>query len=89
MRYYLQSYKIVLYILQARRNHGRREGGRGAGRIGDPQIFATVDLLLIDNDSEKKKQQKKYKLVQISRKLLVTLVLSTSFFYSIFTYLLL
>ena len=59
--------------MQARRNRGE-----ALGRTAAPQIFATVDLLLIDNDSEKKKIAKKYKLVQIPRKLLVTLLLSTS-----------
>ena len=36
------------------------------------------DLLPIDNDSEKKKILKKYKLVQIPQKLLATLPLPTS-----------
>ena len=37
---------------QARKN---REGwGRGVGGCSPPQIFAKVDLLLIENDSEKK-----------------------------------
>ena len=47
---------------QARRNWG---------------IFAKVDLLPIDNDCDKKKTAKKYELVQIPPKLLVTLLLFT------------
>ena len=46
--------------------------------VEPPQIFAKVDLFPIDNDSEKKKVAKKYKPSQIPRKLLVTLLLSTS-----------
>ena len=42
------------------------------------QIFSKVDFLPIDNDSEKKKEKKKYKPLQIPHKLLVTLLLSTS-----------
>ena len=42
-------------------------------------VFAKVDLKLIHNDREKKKGAKKYKPRQIFRKLLVTLLLSTSF----------
>ena len=42
-----------------------------------PQIFAKVDLLPIDNDSEKKKVTQKYKSFEIPRKLLVTLLWST------------
>ena len=38
-----------------------------------------VDLLSIDNDGEKKKIAKQYELVQIPRKLLVTLLLFTSY----------
>ena len=38
-------------------------------------IFAKVDLLPIDNDSEKKKGAKKHKSYQIPRKLLLTLLL--------------
>ena len=51
--------------------------GGGAGGAVVPQIFAKVDLLQIDNDSEKKKGAKKHKPYQIPRKLLVTLLLST------------
>ena len=40
--------------MQARRNRGEALGGTAA-----PKIFATVDLLLIDNDTEKKKIAKK------------------------------
>ena len=46
-------------------------------RLQLPQIFAKVDLLPIGNDSEKKKIAKNYKLLQIPRKLLVTLLLRT------------
>ena len=47
--------------------------------IVTPPILAKVDLLPTDNDIEKKKRaKKKYKLVQISRKLLVTLLVSIS-----------
>ena len=72
--------KIYLYTkdpfeaIQARRNRG----GRGAAaRL--LQMFAKADLLLIYNDSEKKKIAAKCKLVQISRKHLVALLLSTSY----------
>ena len=59
---------------QARRNRGNWGGGAAA-----PQIFAKADLLLIDNDSEKKKRATKCKLIQIPRKRLVTLLLSASY----------
>ena len=51
---------------------------RGVGGAAPPQIFAKADLLPIDNDSEKKKVAKKYIPYQIPRKLLITLLLSTS-----------
>ena len=41
---------------------------KGAGEAAAPNIFAKVDLLPIDNDSDKKKIAKKCKLVQIPRK---------------------
>ena len=44
-----------------------------------PQIFAKVDLLPIDNDSEKEKVAQKNKPFEIPRKLLVTLLLSINF----------
>ena len=56
-------------------------GGRGLAALVPPlfQIFAVVDLLPIDNDSEKKKGIVKiYKPLQIPRTLLVTLLLSTT-----------
>ena len=53
-------------------------GGRAAWTAALSQIFAKVDLLPIENDSEKKKIVKEYKLVQILRKLLITILLSTS-----------
>ena len=54
---------------------GWRGGGEGAAA---PQIFVNVNLIPVDNDSEKKKVAKKYKPFQIPQKLLVTLLLSTS-----------
>ena len=48
-----------------------------AGGAAVPQIFAKVDLLTIDNYSEKKNIVKKHKPVPIPRKLLITLPLST------------
>ena len=48
------------------------------GRVAAPQIFSNVDLLRIENDSDKKKIAKKCKLVQILLKLLVTFLLSIS-----------
>ena len=54
------------------------QGGGLHGTAALPQIFAKVDLLPIENDSEKKKIVKEYKLVQILRKLLITILLSTS-----------
>ena len=60
---------VHLNIIKAHRN---RRGGAVV-----PQIFAKVDLLQIDNDSEKKKGAKKHKPYQIPRKLLLTLLLST------------
>ena len=56
--------------LQARRN---QVGGVGEGCSPNPQ---KVDFLATDNYSEKK--VKNYKLLQIPRKLLVTLLLSPS-----------
>ena len=50
---------------------------RGWGAAAPPQILAKVDLLPIDNNSEKLKRAKKYKPYQIPRKLLVTLLLFT------------
>ena len=61
---------VHLNIIKAHRNR------RGGGAVV-PQIFAKVDLLQIDNDSEKKKGAKKHKPYQIPRKLLLTLLLST------------
>ena len=60
--------------VQARRNRGVLGGGGGAAIS---QIFAKVDLLTIDNYSEKKNIVKKHKPVPIPRKLLITLPLST------------
>ena len=57
----------------------RNRGGGGAGGLHPPQVFAKADLLLIDNDSEKKKIATKCKLIQIPRKRLVTLLLSASY----------
>ena len=57
------------------------EGGWGAaGPPPLPQIFAKVDLLIIDIYREKEKiaNKKKKKLVKIPLKLQVTLLLSTS-----------
>ena len=51
------------------------EPGRGEAAAPLPQSFVKVDLLLIDNDSEKEKIASKYKLVQIPWRLLVTLLL--------------
>ena len=53
---------------------GERAFGEAAAAY---QIFAKVDLLSIDNDSEKKKIAKKYKLVQTPWKLLLTVLLFT------------
>ena len=53
--------------------------GTGGGGAAAPPIFAKADLLLIDNDSEKKKIATKCKLIQIPRKRLVTLLLSASY----------
>ena len=39
----------------------------------NPQTFAKVNLLLIDNDNEKKKVAHKYKPLEIPRKLLVNI----------------
>ena len=52
-------------------------GGTGWGGLQPSQIFAKVDLLTIDSYSEKKNIVKKHKPVQIPRKLLITLPLST------------
>ena len=60
---------IVGIAIQARRTW-RDWGGCSS------QIFAKVDLLPIDNDSQKKRGAKKHKPYQIPRKLLVTLLLS-------------
>ena len=50
------AFKIIYVVLiQARKNRGRT-GGRGCS---PPQIFAKVDLLPIDNCSEKKKIARK------------------------------
>ena len=55
-----------------------RNQGEGGGTGGPLQIFGRADLLPADNDSEKKKiAKKKYKPVQIPRKLLAALLLST------------
>ena len=64
------------YIVQAHRNRGGGGGGWGGGAAA-PQSFAKVDLLTIDSYSEKKNIAKKHKPVQIPRKLLTTLPLST------------
>ena len=57
----------------------------GTGGPANPQIFAKFDILLIDNDCEKKKIAKeKYKLVQILRKVLATLLLHRELTYEIF-----
>ena len=61
--------KFLEMTMQARRNRG----GWGAAA---PQIFAKVDLLPIDNNSEKKKGAKKHKPYQTPQKLLVTFLLS-------------
>ena len=60
--------------VQARRNRVDW-GGEGGAAIS--QIFAKVDLLTIDNYSEKKNIVKKHKPVPIPRKLLITLPFST------------
>ena len=52
------------------------ETGGDWGGLLSPRIRTKVDLLPIDNDSEKKKGAKKHKTYQIPRKLLVTLLLS-------------
>ena len=54
-----------------------RGWGAAAPPAPPPQILAKVDLLPIDNNSEKLKRAKKYKPYQIPRKLLVTLLLFT------------
>ena len=54
-------------------------GGAWGGCSPPLQIFANVDFLLIDNDSEKKNSNIKYKLVQIPQKVLVALLLPTSY----------
>ena len=54
--------------------------GAGGGG-GSPQIFAKVDLLPIDNNSEKKSAAKKHTAYPIPRKLLVTLLLPCSVIY--------
>ena len=59
-----------IHIIQAHRNEERGEG------VQPPQIFAKVDFLSIENDTEKKKGAKKHKPYQIPRKLVVTLLLS-------------
>ena len=56
-------------------NSGDCRGLRGLQLL--PQILAKVDLLPIDNLSEKKKIAKKYKSYQIPQKLLITLLLFT------------
>ena len=72
--------KIYLYAkntfeaIQDRRNRGDRGAADPL-----PQVFAKADLLLIDNDSEKKKIATKCKLVQIPRKHLVALLMPTSY----------
>ena len=65
--------------MQARRNRaGGVERLQSAPPLLPQQVFAKIDPLPIDNDSEKKKVAKKKKLLQISRNLLVTLLLSTT-----------
>ena len=56
-------------------NSGDCRGLRGLQLL--PQILAKVELLPIDNLSEKKKRAEKYKSYQVPRKLLITLLLST------------
>ena len=57
---------------------GPQKPGGLEGGLQPSQIFAKIDLLPIENNSEKKKVTKKYKPLQISRKLLVTLLWLTS-----------
>ena len=53
-------------------------GGLREGDFSPPQIFVIVDILPIDNDSEKKKSiVKTYKAIKFPRIILVTLLLST------------
>ena len=60
-----QSWHVKLLMLaQAHRNQG---GGGVVLGAATPQIFAKVDLLPVENDSEKKKVAKKYKPFQIPR----------------------
>ena len=60
----LQKYTLSFFI----RTGSSKPGDQGTAA---PQIFAKVDLLPIGNNSEKKKITKKYKLFQVTRKLLV------------------
>ena len=62
-----------LHLQQARRD-------RGLGRDCNPppKIFPKFGLLPIDNEGEKKKVAKKYKLFEIPQKLPGTLLFSTS-----------
>ena len=57
---------------------GWGEGGGVGGGCNLPQIFAKTDFLPNENNSEKKRVAKKYKPLQISRKLLVTLLWLTT-----------
>ena len=64
-------------LLNYARHYRLVETGRNWGAEA-PQILANIDRLPIDNDSQKKKIAKKYKLVHIAQKLLATLLLSIS-----------
>ena len=63
--------------LRFNRSGPQKPGARGGGGGGEgaQNIFAKVDLLTIDNDSEKRKLEIKYKPFEIPRKPLVTTLL--------------
>ena len=74
---YICIYTWYIYVYMYIHTRPVETGGLGGG-CWPPHILVKVDFLPIDNDSDKKKIAKKCKLVQISRKLLVTLLLYTS-----------
>ena len=60
-------------------NVGRPVETEGARRAAAPPDFAKVELLPIDNNREKKKSIKKIYDIKFLEKLLITLLLSTSY----------
>ena len=66
---------FVILPSQYRNSYNRLVETGGLGGGCSPQVFAKVDLLPIENDSEKKKVAKKYKSLQIPQKLLLATLL--------------